>query len=50
VSRVEVVWAWGDLMNALQIFPNLAGLLGLSGLVAATALSRRPSRGGDTSV
>jgi AGCS family alanine or glycine:cation symporter len=36
VSRVELVWAWGDLMNALQIFPNLIGVLGLSGVVAAT--------------
>jgi AGCS family alanine or glycine:cation symporter len=34
VSRVDVVWAWGDLMNGLQIFPNLVGVLGLSGLVA----------------
>jgi AGCS family alanine or glycine:cation symporter len=34
-SRVETVWAWGDLMNGLQIFPNLVGVLGLSGLVAA---------------
>ena len=40
IARVEVVWAWGDLMNALQIFPNLAGLLGLSGLVAAIARGR----------
>jgi alanine or glycine:cation symporter, AGCS family len=37
VSRVEVVWAWGDLMNALQVFPNLVGVVGLSGIVAATA-------------
>jgi len=36
-SRVEVVWAWGDLMNALQVFPNLIGLIGLSGLVAKMA-------------
>jgi alanine or glycine:cation symporter, AGCS family len=42
VSRVEVVWAWGDLMNALQIFPNLIGVVGLSGLVAA--VSRQPLR------
>ena len=35
-SRVDVVWAWGDLMNGLQIFPNMAGVLGLSGAVAAT--------------
>jgi AGCS family alanine or glycine:cation symporter len=41
VSRVEVVWAWGDLMNALQIFPNVIGLIGLSGLVAT--ISRQPS-------
>jgi AGCS family alanine or glycine:cation symporter len=33
-SRVDVVWAWGDLMNGLQIFPNLVGLVGLSGVVA----------------
>jgi len=41
ISRVEVVWAWGDLMNALQIFPNVIGLIGLSGLVAKIA--RQPS-------
>ncbi len=40
VARVDVVWAWGDLMNALQIFPNLAGLIGLSGLVAKLAAER----------
>ena len=28
VSRVELVWAWGDLMNALQVFPNLIGVVG----------------------
>ena len=42
VSRVEVVWAWGDLMNALQVFPNLIGVIGLSGLVASIA--RQPSQ------
>jgi alanine or glycine:cation symporter, AGCS family len=36
-GKVEVVWAWGDLMNGLQIFPNLVGVIGLSG-VAAKAL------------
>jgi AGCS family alanine or glycine:cation symporter len=41
VSRVEVVWAWGDLMNALQVFPNLIGVIGLSGVVARIA--RQPS-------
>jgi hypothetical protein len=28
-------------MNGLQIFPNLIGVLGLSGLVAATLRSER---------
>jgi len=37
VTKVDVVWAWGDLMNALQVFPNLVGLIGLSGIVAAIA-------------
>ncbi len=40
VTRVDVVWAWGDLMNALQVFPNLIGLIGLSGLVARIARDR----------
>ncbi len=40
-SKVDVVWNWGDLMNGLQIFPNLVGVLGLSGLAAA-ALRREP--------
>ena len=33
-SKVETVWAWGDLMNGLQVFPNVIGLVGLSALVA----------------
>jgi AGCS family alanine or glycine:cation symporter len=33
-SRVDLVWAWGDLMNGLQIFPNLIGVIGLAGVVA----------------
>ena len=37
VARVNLVWAWGDLMNALQIFPNLIGVLALSGLAARAA-------------
>ena len=40
ISRVSVVWAWGDLMNALQVFPNLIGVIGLSGLVAKAARAR----------
>ena len=35
--KPEVVWAWGDLMNVLQVFPNMVGLIGLSGVVAAYA-------------
>ena len=37
VAKVNLVWAWGDLMNALQIFPNVIGLVGLSGIAAAIA-------------
>ena len=42
-SRVDLVWAWGDLMNGLQIFPNMVGVLGLSGLVAASLRSKAGS-------
>ncbi len=35
MGKVDLVWAWGDLMNGLQIFPNLVGVLGLSGVAAA---------------
>ena len=37
VTKVDLVWAWGDLMNALQVFPNLIGVIGLSGIVAVAA-------------
>jgi AGCS family alanine or glycine:cation symporter len=40
VAKVNLVWAWGDLMNALQIFPNLIGVVGLSGIVAKIAHER----------
>jgi AGCS family alanine or glycine:cation symporter len=40
-SKVELVWAWGDLMNGLQIFPNLVGVLGLSGFAVATLRERK---------
>jgi alanine or glycine:cation symporter, AGCS family len=36
-TRVDLVWAWGDLMNALQVFPNLIGVIALSGLAANAA-------------
>jgi AGCS family alanine or glycine:cation symporter len=52
-SRVELVWAWGDLMNGLQIFPNLIGVVGLSGVVSALlreeeARGRGGSKGAET--
>jgi AGCS family alanine or glycine:cation symporter len=40
ITRVDLVWAWGDLMNALQIFPNLVGVLLLSGVAAKAARDR----------
>ncbi len=42
ISRVEVLWAWVDLMNALQVFPNLIGVIGLSGVVARAAWTKLP--------
>ena len=44
IGKVDLIWAWGDLMNGLQIFPNLVGVLGLSGIAAATLREsvRRP--------
>ncbi len=36
-ARVDAVWAWGDLMNGLQVFPNVVGLVGLSGIAAVAA-------------
>lgn len=44
-ARVETVWAWGDLMNGLQIFPNVVGLIGLAGVAAAVARRRGASGG-----
>ncbi|MDZ5713394.1 alanine/glycine:cation symporter family protein [Jeotgalibacillus haloalkalitolerans] len=34
VAALDVVWAFSDVMNGLMAFPNLIGLLGLSGVVA----------------
>ncbi|MGD7046078.1 alanine/glycine:cation symporter family protein [Jeotgalibacillus proteolyticus] len=33
VSSLDVVWLFSDVMNGLMAFPNLIGLLGLSGVV-----------------
>ena len=40
IAKVNLVWAWGDLMNALQIFPNLIGVIALSGIAARAAYDR----------
>jgi AGCS family alanine or glycine:cation symporter len=40
VTKVDVVWAWGDLMNAMQVFPNLIGVIGLSAIVAKIARTK----------
>ena len=45
VSKVATVWAWGDLMNTLQVFPNLIGVIGLSAVVAKAANERLKSSG-----
>lgn len=39
-SKVDLVWNWGDLMNSLQIFPNLVGVIGLSGVAAKIVRDR----------
>ncbi|MDQ0213986.1 AGCS family alanine or glycine:cation symporter [Oikeobacillus pervagus] len=33
IVNLNVVWAFADIMNGLMAFPNLVGLLGLSGVV-----------------
>ena len=40
ITKVDLVWAWGDILNGLQVFPNVIGLLLLSGLAARYARSR----------
>ncbi len=47
-SKVDLVWAWGDLMNGLQVFPNLVGVVGLAGVVARL-LREDEGRGGEGS-
>jgi AGCS family alanine or glycine:cation symporter len=43
VVKPDLVWNWGDILNGLQIFPNVIGLIGLSGLAASYA-TRRANR------
>ncbi|KAB7704158.1 amino acid carrier protein [Bacillus aerolatus] len=33
VTSLEIVWTFADIMNGLMAFPNLIGLIGLSGVV-----------------
>ena len=40
IAKVDLVWAWGDILNGAQIFPNLIGLFALSGIAAAYAKRR----------
>jgi AGCS family alanine or glycine:cation symporter len=41
--KVTTVWNWGDIFNGLQVFPNVIGLIGLSGIAAAYARGRPKS-------
>jgi AGCS family alanine or glycine:cation symporter len=43
--KVTTIWNWGDILNGLQVFPNVIGLIGLSGIAAAYA--RRRPKGAD---
>lgn len=40
VVKVDAVWNWGDICNGMQVFPNVIGLVGLSGIVASYARHR----------
>jgi AGCS family alanine or glycine:cation symporter len=40
-SKVDLVWNWGDLMNSLQIFPNLVGIVALAGVAAKIVRDRQ---------
>jgi AGCS family alanine or glycine:cation symporter len=46
IVKVKTVWNWGDICNGLQVFPNVIGLIGLSGIAAAYACNRNPRDGG----
>ncbi len=44
LMKVTTIWNWGDIFNGLQTFPNVIGLVALSG-VAANYARRRPAEG-----
>jgi AGCS family alanine or glycine:cation symporter len=48
VFEVSAVWNWGDIFNGLQVFPNVIGLFGLSGIAAAYACKRSVDGGAAT--
>jgi AGCS family alanine or glycine:cation symporter len=33
IVKLDLVWTFADVMNGLMAFPNLIGLLGLSGVI-----------------
>ncbi len=41
--KVDLVWNWGDIVNGLQVFPNIIGLFALSGLAAMYAKRKSPT-------
>jgi AGCS family alanine or glycine:cation symporter len=38
--KVTTIWNWGDILNGLQVFPNVVGLVALSGIATGYARSR----------
>jgi AGCS family alanine or glycine:cation symporter len=41
VAKVDLVWAWGDILNGSQVFPNLIGIVALSGVAAKYAMKSK---------
>jgi AGCS family alanine or glycine:cation symporter len=40
IAKVDLVWAWGDILNGSQVFPNLIGIVALSGVAVKYAMKR----------
>jgi AGCS family alanine or glycine:cation symporter len=47
LTHLEIVWSLADIMNGFMAFPNLIGLLGLSGIAAAETRAYFSSRKSD---
>jgi AGCS family alanine or glycine:cation symporter len=43
ISHVDLVWNWGDIVNGMQVFPNVIGLVALSGVAASFARRKPPT-------